>query len=176
MLYYAGAWRMPWHDIDLELYGGTLPNNLRELYRTNVTDLQGSGFSLCKDLGLAIKFLEYCNRETFRCELIAVYSPRLAELKGTIDVADDLLRHLGWDPIQIGGGPLLVDNGIFTVPDLFPTWRERLNENGLLASAEEALQYVSNYLQLVEAKLIEEIYPTDSNPIEPIRVFSVRTD
>jgi hypothetical protein len=63
---------------------------VRDLYSANVSDLQGSGFALCRVPEIASKFLEYCNRDQQQCELIAVYSARLASMKGTIRIANVL--------------------------------------------------------------------------------------
>jgi hypothetical protein len=171
-IYYGGAWRMPWCDIKFDLYDRKLPGELRDLYLANVSDPQGSGFALCRVLEIAGKFLEYCNRDQQNCELIAVYSPRLASMKGTIQIANVPLEHQGWEPFQIGGGSLLAD-GIFVVPNQFPTWQQKLNDNGLLTSAEESLQYISEYQHLVRAGLLEEIFPAELCPIEPVEVLSV---
>jgi hypothetical protein len=172
--YYGGAWRMPWCDIDFDLYDGKLPGEVRDLYSANVSDLQGSGFALCRVPEIASKFLEYCNRDQQQCELIAVYSARLASMKGTIRIANVPLEHQGWEPFQIGGGSLLVD-GIFAEPYQFPTWQQKLNDNGLLTSAEECLQYISEYQHLIKAGLLEEIFPVELCLIEPVEIWSVRT-
>lgn len=173
-IYYGGAWRMPWCDIDFDLYDGKLPGEVRDLYSANVSDLQGSGFSFCRVPEIAIELLEYCNRDRQQCELIAVYSLRLASVKGTIQIANVPLEHQGWEPFQIGGGSLLVD-GVFAMPYQFPTWQQKLNDNGLLTSAEECLQYISEYQHLVRAGLAEEIFPAELCPIEPVEIWSVRT-
>ena len=172
-VYYGGAWRMPWCDINFDIHNGKLPMELRDLYQTNVTDPQGSGFSLCKDLAIANKLLTYCNRDQPRCEIIAIYSPQLAFMKGTTNLAEAFFKNLGWDLFQIGGGSLL-ENGIFAKPNLFPAWHEKLNDDGLLISSNESLQYVLQYKQLVEAQLLEEIFPTDNNPIDQIQIMSVK--
>jgi hypothetical protein len=173
-IYYGGAWRMPWCDIDFDLYDGKLLCEVRDLYSANVSDLQGSGFALCRVPEIASKFLEYCNRDQQQCELIAVYSARLASMKGTIRIANVPLEHQGWEPFQIGGGSLLVD-GIFAEPYQFPTWQQKLNDNGLLTSAEECLQYISEYQHLIKAGLLEEIFPVELCPIEPVEIWSVLT-
>src|SRR4029077_15708714 len=98
----------------------------------------------------------------------------LASMKGTIQIANGLLEHLGWEPYQIGGGSLLIC-GIFVVPDQFPIWQKKLNDHGLLTSAAEGLQYISEYQRLVAAGLLEEIFPAELCPIEPIEVLSRRT-
>ncbi len=172
-IYYGGVSRMPWCDINFDLYGGKLPGELRNLYSANVSDLQGSGFVFCRVLEIAGRFLEYCNRDQQKCELIAVFSPRLASMKGTIQIAKAPLEHQGWEPYQIGGGSLLVD-GVFAEPYQFPTWQQKLNDNGLLTSAEECLQYISEYQHLVRAGLLEEIFPVELCPIEPVEILSVR--
>ena len=94
-------------------------------------------------------------------------------MKGTIQIANDLLEYSGWEPFQIGGGSLLAE-GIFVVPDQFPTWREKLNDHGLLTSVAEGLQYISEYQRLVSAGLLEEIFPAELCPIEPIEILSRR--
>jgi hypothetical protein len=172
--YYGGVWRMPWCDINFEFYNRILPGELRDLYVANVADLQGSGFGLCRIIGIANTFLEYCNRDQKKCELIAVHSPTLASMHGTIHLPNDFLEHRGWEPFQIGGGSLLSD-GIYAVPTLFPAWEKKLNENGLLRSKEEASKYTSTYRQLADAGLLEELFPTDTSPIEAIHVLSVNT-
>jgi len=173
-IYYGGAWRMPRCDIEFDLYDGKLPGEVRDLYSDNVSDLQGSGFALCRVPEIASKFLEYCNRDQQQCELIAVYSPRLASMKGTIKIANVPLEHQGWAPFQIGGGSLLAD-GIFVEPYQFPAWPQKLNDNGLLTSAEECLQYISEYQHLVRAGLLEEIFPAELCPIEPVEIWSMPT-
>jgi hypothetical protein len=173
-IYYGGAWRMPWCDIEFDLYDGNLPGDLRDLYSTNVTDLQGSSFALCSVFDVAKTFLEYCNRDQQQCELIAVYSTRLASMKGTIPIANIPLEHQGWEPFQMGGGSLLTDV-IFVVPNQFPTWQHKLNYHGLLTSAAECLQYISEYQHLIKAGLLEEIFPSELCPIEPVEILSVRT-
>jgi hypothetical protein len=165
---------MPWCDLNFDRYAGKLPGELRDLFLVSVTDLQGSGFGLCRAIEIANGFLEYCNRGQQKCKLIAVYSKTLASMKGTIHIADDLLKHQGWEPCQIGGGSLFLD-GIFAVPSQFPTWQENLNDNGLLSSAEESLRYISEYQQLAGAGLLEEIFPAELCPIEPVEVLAVRT-
>jgi hypothetical protein len=165
---------MPWCDIDFDLYGGRLPDEIRDLYSVNVSDLQGSGFALCRVPEIAAKLLDYCNRAQRQCELIAVYSPRLASMKGTIRIANVPLDHLGWEPFQIGGGSLLVD-GIFAAPYEIPTWQQKLNDKGLLTSADECLQYISEYQHLVRAGLLEEIFPVELCPIEAVEILSVHT-
>jgi hypothetical protein len=95
-------------------------------------------------------------------------------MKGTIQIANVPLEHQGWEPFQIGGGSLLVD-GIFAEPYQFPTWQQKLNDNGLLTSAEECLQYISEYQHLIKAGLLEEIFPVELCPIEPVEIWSVRT-
>jgi hypothetical protein len=173
-IYYGGVWRMPWCDIDFDLYDGKLPGEVRDLYSANVSDLQGSGFALCRVPEIASKLLEYCNRDRQQGELIAVYSPRLASMKGTIRIASVPLEHQGWEPFQIGGGSLLAD-GIFALPYQFPAWPQKLNNNGLLMSVEESFQYISEYQHLIKAGLLEEIFPTELCPIEPVEIWSVRT-
>lgn len=173
-IYYGGAWRMPWCDIQFDLYDRTLPDEVRDLYSANVSDPQGSGFALCRVLGIANTFLEYCNRDQQQCELIAIYSPRLALMKGTIPIANVPLEHQGWESFQIGGDSLLVE-GIFAAPNQFPIWQEKLNEHGLLHSAAEGSQYISEYQRLVGDGLLEEIFPEELCPIESVEILSVRT-
>jgi hypothetical protein len=171
-IFYGGVWRMPWCDIAFEHYASKLPADINDLYLANVTDLQGSGFELCRALDIADRLLEFSNSDRQKCELIALYSPRLAVMKGTMDVDNVPLAHQGWEPFQIGGGSLLLD-GIFAVPDQFPTWKERLNTNGLLTSSAECERYVSEYQRLAGTGLLEETFPVELCPIEPVEIFSV---
>jgi hypothetical protein len=172
-IFYGGVWRMPWCDLEFERYAGKLPAELSDLYLANVTDLQGSSLALCRELDIAKQFLGYCNRDQRKCELIAVHSPKLASIKGTIDV-DDVLLEAGWEPFQIGGGSLLVD-GVFAAPDRFPNWKEKLNANGLLSSLEECGKYILEYQRLAGAGLLEELFPVRHHPIESVEVFSLTT-
>lgn len=173
-VYYAGAIRMPWCDILFDFCDRKLPLEIRELYFANVNDLQGSGFALCRVLEVANELLEYSNRDRPKRELMAVYSPTLASMKGTIAFDDAALEHLGWEPFQIGGGSLF-DGGIYAAPNQCSEWRDRLNSNGLLTSAEACVRYTSEYQRLAGVGLLEEIFPADLCPIEPIEVLSVRT-
>ncbi len=168
--YYGGAWRMPWCDIDFELYDRKLPKDIRALYTTNVIDVHGSGFSTCTNVEVANRLLRYCNRERQKCEIIAVYSPTLAAMKGEVHVHDNILVRRGLDPFQIGGGSLLID-GIFGSPDLFPGWAERLNDNGLLNTEDEVAEYISIFRHAVSAGLLEELFPTDISPVEAVQIL-----
>ncbi len=169
-IYYGGVVRMPWCDIGFDLYDGKLPRDLKSLYQTKV--LQGGNIDVCPVLDVAEQFLEYCNRERSKCELIAVYSQTLASMKGIVAGNGSSLEHRGWEPFQIGGGSLL-DQGVFAAPEHFATWHKRLNANGLLESADDCLLYTSEYQRLVETKVLEELLPFQHYPVEPIDVLSV---
>jgi hypothetical protein len=171
-IYYGGVWRMPWYDIDRDLRARSLPPELRDLYLATVSDPQGTSFALCKSLESAKRFLEHANHDEEKCELIAIYSPRLASMKGTISISGNSAMSHGWEPFQIGGGSLVVD-GIFAVPARFAAWQEKLNESGLLATPADGLLYIEEYQRLAQAGLLEALFPQQQCPIESVEVISV---
>jgi hypothetical protein len=174
-VYYGGAWRMPWYDIEADRYVGKLPSELKELYIANVCDSQGSSFALCNRLDIAEQLLQYCNREIQLCELIAVCSARLCSIKGIVAVSDGYLEYGGFEPFQIGGDSLLV-NGLFGVSNRFPNWQDKLNRNGLLPTRELASEYVFEYQDLVRSGLLEELFPTNEYPIDLVEILSVKVN
>jgi hypothetical protein len=170
---YGGAWRMPWYDVKSQLENREFPGKLRDLFLANISDAQGSGFALCKSIDLGIELLKYSNRGDQNNEIIAAYSPTLSVMKGTFGVDGDSLNHLGWEPFQIGGASLIVD-GVFAAPERFPTWHVVLNRYGLLNSAEESFQYISDFQALAKTGLLEELFPAEQCPIEPVKLMSLR--
>jgi hypothetical protein len=171
-IYYGGVWRMPWYDIEIDRYAGTLPQTIRDAYESNVHDNEGSSIAICPQIEIAGKLLEYSNRIEQRCELICVFSHALSSIKGITRINDTQIEHYGWDPFQIGGDSLLYE-GLFAEPEKFPTWVKGLNHHGLFGAAEDAQRYISDYMRLANERLIEEPLPLDGSQIDPIEVCLV---
>jgi hypothetical protein len=163
---------MPWHDLQTDLYEGKLPQEMEDLYKSSVSDPEGSSFALCKRMQVAEQLLRYCNRDREKCELIGVNSSWLTSTKGILSIPDGNTTSLGWEPFQIGGGSLLLD-GVFASPALFPEWVELLNGHGLLGFKEHASKYVSEFKRLAASGSVEEPFPVEQCPIEPVEIFAI---
>jgi len=137
-VYYSGIDRMPWFDVDEGLYDGTLPEDLRAIRKESIdscTDF--SGIEVVTGLADAKALLAHSNAREDRNEVVAVRSPLLEELKGTIPVPEHAVSWLGCDVVAFGEWSLLRE-GLFSAPECFVEWRQYLNAEGLLDLPEPA--------------------------------------
>ncbi|MEB2346704.1 MAG: hypothetical protein OZ948_18430 [Deltaproteobacteria bacterium] len=169
-VFYAGVDRMAWFDLDEEIISGAAPPSLatvRERVRRACHDL--TGLELTRNLGDAIEIAAFCNATTPRCEIIGLWSPRLAEIKSFSMTTS--ATPLGYDPVSLGHGSLLRE-GLFARPELFGEFVEQLNADGLFPEMERAMVYVRRYIDLSRAGAVE---PLISQPygIDLLRVARV---
>ncbi|MGH9874447.1 MAG: hypothetical protein ACRD9S_18485 [Pyrinomonadaceae bacterium] len=145
-VHYGGIDRMPWFDIDEELYAGVLPANIaqaRQLIEEDNND-DFTGIKLCKDLDTALALLKHSNRLEAANELIVIRSEKLTEIKDAIDFDTSRVSWIGYDVLILGDLSLL-RAGLFTSPSSFPGWGDRLNELGLFSSRALLDEYVRAY-------------------------------
>jgi hypothetical protein len=128
--YYCGFDRMPWSEVEVSYYEGSLPKNLvtmrREIWEHSPAELD---FKLCADLVKAKALLDFSNRVRSLCELVAVDSDLLAR-HPRVSAADINVEWLGADLYCHGYGSLLLQ-GLFTHPEVFADFESELNEHGL---------------------------------------------
>ena len=155
---------MPWFDIDEAFYASSLPAALRDL-RGGIEDANSdrTGVDLCPSKAEALELLSFSNRNDERCELIAVSSPELAEVKDLVGQHADA-AWLGYDVILLGGWSLIGD-WIFRGPVEVREWLERLNRYGLLDSPLESASLVAAYERAVERGEAEEIPGPEWTPM-----------
>ncbi|HAF16533.1 MAG TPA: hypothetical protein DCK93_13015 [Blastocatellia bacterium] len=161
-IHYGGIDRMPWFDIDEELYAGVLPANIgqaRQLIEEDNND-DFTGIKLCKDLDTAFTLLEYSNRLEAANEVIVIRSEKLTQIKGAIDFDMSKVSWIGYDVVVLGDLSLLRE-GLFTLPASFPRWEERLNESGLFSSRALFDEYVAAYKAVSVKGAIEQL-PDDT--------------
>jgi hypothetical protein len=158
---YSGFDRMPWNDLNLAFYDGSLPHGLRrireDIWRSSRPDLD---YRLCSNLDDASSLLNFSNRSAPKNEIIALDSLLLSgSAKATSSRGG--AHWLGADIYCHGFGSLLLQ-GVFARPDSFSDFVPLLNEHGLfdLASDESIAAYKSAYneragnagIEIVEAK------------------------
>lgn len=166
-LFYNGIDRMPWFDIEEDLYTGTLSEDIRRLYNQlkqpvlHLPRLTGS-------LEVATVLLRYANQLGRRNEIVAVCSAatgeqRLAELPGA--------QYLGVD-IVTSSGQSLLSTGIFIAPSAFLDWRELLNPFGLLPEGADIQSYSNRYVSAAAEGLVEPI-DDEASRLIPVRLWRV---
>jgi hypothetical protein len=174
-IYYGGIDRMPWFDIREEYDNGGLPPYVQKIYKSIQNHcLDFTGIELCQDMEEAHLLLEWSNRIHPVNELIAVYSERLAELKGTIDIDPSNISMIGYDIVALGWWSLLSE-GYFTQPACFSRWAEWINANGLLSAANIVDDFVKDYEAAVMKGAVEEL-PELIYGIEAIEIGRVATN
>lgn len=173
-IFYGGVDRMEWFDVDEDYYAGSLPqeiNAIRETIKKACADF--TGIKICSNLQSAIKLLDYSNRIQTRNEIIAVSSPTLIKLKGSLNIDSSHIHWLGYDVICLGHWSLLCD-GLFARPGAFERWLPSLNKHGLFSSDTVVEDYNRDYRQAALHGLVEEL-PQGIYATEGVRVGRVVT-
>ena len=156
-IFYGGIDRMPWFDIREAYYNGTLPAYIQKTYESiQKCCLDFTGIELCQGFEDALMLLECSNHINPVNELIAVYSEKLAELKGTINIDPSNISMIGYDIVAFGWWSLLCD-GYFMKPAFFSRWAEFVNASGLLSSADIVDNFVKDYEAAVMKGAVEEL-------------------
>lgn len=167
---YSGIDRMPWFELDEDLYSGTLSQEfvaLRDKIQKKNDDF--TDIKLLTDLDEVRSILNYSNWITERNEIAVVFSEKLAEIKGTINT-DMKVVWLGLDIYCPGYGSQLRE-GIFSKPELFSGFVKQLNPNGLFDIDSPVLaDYVQMYRELSDAHNLE---PIDSKMVGQIDTIKI---
>ena len=164
-IYYGGVDRMPWFEVEEEYYNNILPQNIRQLYKElESRNSTRPDFLLNSDIKEALILLEYSNRKTPQNELVAVYSKKLADVKGKFPPQVEL-KWLGIDINCSGFGSQILE-GIFSAPNAFPDFHCLLNQNGLF---DKEGPDIDRYIQAYNERA------KDSN-LEPMADVSINLD
>jgi hypothetical protein len=163
---YRGIDRLAWEDLDEAYYNGTLTDDLLATWKTLRSPGDLSGLRLSKDYVAASRVWERWNE---RSEIIAVWSPELEELKGSIAYEKEL-TYLGLDCFCLGEWSVLL-HGVYRKPDEFGWVLERLNEHGLLDAESDCSAVFSRYLELSANEIVEPLM--QGATIINVRVFAV---
>ena len=162
---YRGIDRLRWEDIELAYHDNDLqPSLLPHWEELRRYDKDTSGLKLLKSYEQAREVFEF-SRET--SEIIAVWSPELAELKGTMN-SEVQLEYLGLDCIALGEWSILLA-GVYAKPDRFHWAIERLNDNGLLTSEDDCNAIFRQYVDLSSTDIVEPL--ADDARAENVRLF-----
>lgn len=161
-IHYGGVERMPWFDIDEDLYAGTLPQEIRELWqKIEKANIDLPNIILTKELNVASTLLDYSNKSEVRNELISVFSEELLHSKGVKIVNTSSILWLGYDVIALPEWSLL-RAGIFQSESSFAPWKKYLNENGLFTSLSFLDEYVQAYYEASIKGEVEEVWRLDN--------------
>lgn len=156
-LAYSGIDRMPWFDIEEDIFNGTLPENIWYLYESiSKNNVDTLGIDLCYNFDTTLTLLNYSNRRNVDNEMIVVWSEELIDAKGVIPFPENEVTWLGYDVVADWS---LLRNGVFLPSNHFSHWRTVLNEHGLLSTIEEAQSYTNTYLYLSRQGKVEKFSP-----------------
>ena len=147
---------MPWEEVEVDFYAKKLPLEIERLWRKIKdynTDI--SGLTLCKDFSEAMRLLAFSNQGGDINEICSIFSPKLAELKGTVELQGTFLP-IGYDVVSIGHWPLIAE-GVLAVQEFYDQWVSRLNQNCLISDPILAPVLGSDYDMWAEKKLVEEM-------------------
>jgi hypothetical protein len=163
---YRGIDRLPWEDLDDAYYQGVLDGALLALRkRLEAENRDLTGIKTIKDYEAA---REVWQAYQDKSEILAVWSPELAEVKGSF-VYEGHLDYLGIDCTSPGEWSVLL-SGVFAHPELFPLEADRLNAFGLLESEADCDAAFGHYMELASRGRVEPVR-SDARPCR-IRVFS----
>lgn len=162
-LYYAGIDRMAWFDIDEEYYSKELPDDILQLRNElDKNKLNYTDFKLMLDFKNAKKLLEYSNKRQIINELVTICSEKI----GSIDdgVSFEINSELLGVDLYCHGYGSIVREGIFTKPELFTDFSDRLNAHGLFNSDDAIIDnYIDFYVECSKSGVIEPIDGAESN-------------
>lgn len=150
-LSYRGIDRLRWDDFEVAYHSNTLPADLMNcwnLFQSQNRDV--SGIYVLKDYE---KSVEVWRRfDPNKSEIIAVWSPWLASVKGSFRSSVPLVQ-LGFDCIgrsERFAEWSVLSAGVFTQPAIFQEAVSRLNENGLFESEDDCRAVFAQYQAISE--------------------------
>ena len=171
---YRGPDRSPWRHVEQCFFEGILPEPIRDAYKSLRSD-QSRGFwwPSCTDLGTATKLAAYSREAGEGAEVIAIYSPYLANSPDRKGWHEPCGRLLGVDVLAVGEWSLL--RALVNARD--PACRNVLtsvNTAGLLPDASCAGTVEARYRELARIDLVEPIADADSRlPVEAVTVYDL---
>lgn len=171
---YRGVDREPWDTVDSAYFAQTLPPEIRHFYQ-DVRDAEKRGFwwPTTESGEIAQKMLSFTQSRDPDAELIAVFSPYLAQTMGRSAWTERGALLLGIDVISVGEWSLLrkLECASGQLPDPIAAL---MNESGLLRHADDAEVIAEHYRRVAEQGLVETIAGTDSGiPVEPVWVYTI---
>jgi hypothetical protein len=174
---YQGPDRSPWDRIDEGFYEGTMSDRMRSAYGALGSDgSRGFWWPTCTDLKTAKMFAEHSRVGGKSAEVIAIYSPYLAQSQGRKGWHEPRARFLGVDIVAVGEWSLV--RALLEARD--PECRNAVrsvNAVGLLPDASCARIIEARYRTLAEANLVEPIADADSRiPVEAVAVYGLEDD
>lgn len=171
---YQGPDRSPWAHFEECFYGELLPGPIRDAYASLRSD-QSRGFwwPTSTDLDTATNLAAYSREAGRDAEVIAIYSPYLADSEYRKGWHEPRGRLLGVDVLGVGEWSLL--RALLTAPD--PACRNvvaSVNAAGLLPDASRAGIVEARYRELARIELVEPIADADSRiPVETVTVYDL---
>jgi hypothetical protein len=161
-VYYSGLDRQRWADVfDEDFYTKKSPaevNRIASAVRADGNDF--TGIELCRDAVDASKLLAYSNRRSVDNELIAIRSPSLVPIKGSIRT-NLAVEWIGFDFFAMGEWSLIA-GGMFMYPGHYSAWLARINCFGLFDNSSLLTEYALVYEQAVAAGRSEPLAPRSS--------------
>jgi hypothetical protein len=129
-----------------------------------------SGIQTLRDIKSATRALAYANRRSSRNEIIVVTS---AAPKGHEQFDDDVqFERLGLDLFVESHWSLLA-RGVFTTPDVYPSWHARLNRFGLLEELDDVRDYEVSYERAIQQGKSESFASAEEG-FDPIAIEILR--
>jgi hypothetical protein len=168
---YRGVDRLPWEDLEVEHFAGTLSPSLARFIELKKEDKDFTGFSLLRDHAAATTVWQAYSATT---EIIALWSRQLSEIKGDFDY-DGNVSWSAYDCWSLGEGCLgewcLLTAGLYLHPEHFPQEVRLLNQFGLLNSPGDCAAVFQRYLELSQNEIAEPLGPTPT--LHAVKVLSV---
>jgi hypothetical protein len=158
-IYYSGVERQRWADVfDEEFYSKRSPEGVWLLARAlKDSSRDFSGIDVSQDEKVASKLLEYSNRNGIANELIALRSPELEAVKGTV-TSDLSMDWMGYDFVAFGEWSL-IEAGLFRHPEYYSGWLPKLNQYGLFDDPDLLADYGATYERAAAEGRSEPIAP-----------------
>jgi hypothetical protein len=168
VVFYRGLDRQRWEDVEHAYYLKTLHPSVQHAFK--VIEENNNDFTTLKvtnDLDTAIALCDFSNKKEKHSEVIAIRSQTLSEIKGSFS-AFCAVDWIGYDVFYLGGWSL-VQSGIFSRPDQFTSWFEKINQYGLFDNTRDGKSYIDDYLNQSSKNIVEDI-PDNPFGIDVIEV------
>ena len=167
---YEGFQREVFYDLIEEYYNNKLPLDIHVLIkRVKSSDI----FSLpiIYNFHDAKIILDYCRTINDLNEIIFVQQPSFI---GNNVISNNDLEWLGYDILSFNLNSLLF-MGLFSKPDYFPQWKDKVNIHGLFDECTEIEKYIEHYLFQASKDIVED-YVLPEQGFEVVRIAKVLID
>jgi hypothetical protein len=163
--------RARWEEFERAYYDGQLPASLVPIWQLRKDEnLDITGCAVLKSYEDALRILRFSGD---KCEIIAFWSPELAEIKGAIRSEIELkylgLDCLGFDEAGFAEWSVLLA-GPYAQPDRFASTIRRLNDSGLLTTGDDCDDLFRQYVALSAAEVVEPL--ADRSTPMHVKIFS----